>query len=75
MDFTLISYSNYATPHLLLRAMLWHQQSIPWNYARFLNYAASCILLQRVGGGYVFAHRLLLEHFAKADLEEVMEQP
>jgi len=41
---------------------------LPRNYARFLDYSAECLFLRKVGGGYIFIHRLLLEHFA--DLEE-----
>jgi hypothetical protein len=51
--------------HFVLRVMLWITGKIPWNYARFLNYAAERILLKKVGGGYIFIHRLLLEHFAQ----------
>jgi len=29
------------------------------------------IFLQKVGGGYIFIHRLLLEHFAQSSLEPV----
>ena len=50
--------------HLNLRLILWHKNRIPWNYARFLDYAAKCLLIKKVGGGYVFYHRMLLEHFA-----------
>jgi MFS family permease len=53
-----------ALKHFLLRFNLRSLGLIPWNYARFLNYATSCIFLQKVGGGYIFIHRLLLEHFA-----------
>lgn len=51
--------------HFILRLILYYSGSIPWNYARFLNYATELIFLQKVGGGYIFIHRLLLEHFAK----------
>jgi hypothetical protein len=40
---------------------------IPWRYSRFLDYAAERILLRKVGGGYIFVHRLLLEYFASLD--------
>ena len=50
--------------HLTLRLVLYFSGSIPWNYARFLNYATDRIFLQKVGGGYIFIHRMLLEHFA-----------
>jgi hypothetical protein len=51
--------------HFTLRCILWRSGYIPWNYARFLDYASDRIFLQKVGGGYVFIHRLLLEHFAR----------
>jgi serine/threonine protein kinase len=51
--------------HLILRIILCYKGYIPWNYARFLNYATERIFLQKVGGGYIFVHRLLLEHFAQ----------
>ncbi|MEO1403389.1 MAG: protein kinase [Cyanobacteria bacterium J06635_1] len=50
--------------HGILRLMLWLSGKTPWHYAKFLNYAAERIFLQKVGGGYIFVHRLLLEHFA-----------
>jgi WD40 repeat protein/DNA polymerase III delta prime subunit len=53
--------------HLLLRLLLWRTRSIPWNYPRFLDYAVERILLRKVGGGYIFVHRLLLEYFAPPD--------
>jgi len=51
--------------HFVLRLILYHSGYIPWNYARFLDYATERIFLQKVGGGYIFVHRLLLEHFAQ----------
>ena len=54
--------------HFTLRLMLYRLQHIPWNYARFLDYAASRLFLQKVGGGYIFVHRILLEHFAAMKL-------
>ena len=51
--------------HFILRVLLFFNGKIPWNYAKLLNYATNSILLQKIGGGYVFAHRLLLEHFAQ----------
>lgn len=40
----------------------------PWNYARFLDYCTEQLLLQRVGGGYRFIHRLLQEHLLKTEV-------
>lgn len=36
----------------------------PPKEATFLDYAVSRMLMHKVGGGYTFAHRLLLEYFA-----------
>jgi serine/threonine protein kinase len=56
--------------HALLRVCLWKANYAPLNYPRFLDFAVEHILLRRVGGGYIFIHRLLLEYFA-ALYEEV----
>ena len=53
--------------HAVVRLLLWRAGSVPWNYPRFLDFAAERILLRRVGGGYIFVHRLLLEYFASLD--------
>jgi eukaryotic-like serine/threonine-protein kinase len=49
--------------HFVLRFLLVRSGVIPWNYAKFLNYAAERILLRKVGGGYTI-HRMLLDYFA-----------
>jgi len=51
----------------VVRLLLSRAGSIPWNYPRFLDYAAEHILLRKVGGSYIFVHRLLLEYFASLD--------
>ncbi len=50
--------------HFILRILLWRQGSMPLRIDRLLDEAARVVLLRRVGGGYIFVHRLLLEHFA-----------
>jgi eukaryotic-like serine/threonine-protein kinase len=50
--------------HLVLRLSLRYYDYIPRRYADFLDYAAERLFLRRVGGGYIFIHRLLQEHFA-----------
>ncbi len=50
--------------HYLLRLSLYLQGRTPWRYVHFLDYASRLILLQKVGGGYVFIHRLLLKRLA-----------
>ncbi len=61
--------------HLILRLLLWRSGCIPWNYARFLDYAAERIFLQKVGGGYIFVHRTLLEHFAQMNQVSIVPIP
>lgn len=58
-----------AIQHLTLRFILWSSGAIPWNYARFLNYATNRLFLQRVGGGYRFIHNLLQIHFTQIQLD------
>ncbi|WP_236065147.1 TIR domain-containing protein [Reticulibacter mediterranei] len=53
--------------HVVLRLFLWRTGSTPWHYERFLDNAAERILLRKVGGGYMFIHRLLLDYFATFD--------
>jgi hypothetical protein len=50
--------------HYTLRLILILEGFTPRNFARFLDYGIDRIFLQKVGGGYRFIHRLLLEHFA-----------
>ncbi len=56
-----------AMRHGIIRLLLRRAGVVPPHYARFLDEAASCILLQKVGGGYSFVHRLLLEYFASLE--------
>ncbi len=51
--------------HLILRQMLYQKGYSPWNYAKFLDFASERLLMKKIGGGYVFFHRMLLEHFAR----------
>ncbi|HAA32214.1 MAG TPA: NACHT domain-containing protein [Cyanobacteria bacterium UBA8553] len=60
--------------HATLRLILYCHGYIPWNYAHFLDYAIQLIFLQKVGGGYIFIHRLLLEHFARMTTEQMFSK-
>ena len=51
--------------HSSLRFTLWIKGLIPINLVHFLDYSTERIFLQKVGGGYIFIHRMLLEHFAR----------
>jgi hypothetical protein len=50
--------------HLTLRLILVRHSFAPWRYVAFLDYADERILLRKVGGGYIFIHRLLQDYFA-----------
>lgn len=55
------------------RLILARDRLAPLKYVAFLDFAASRVLLYKIGGGYIFIHRLLLEHFARLELEDVDE--
>jgi DNA polymerase III delta prime subunit len=54
--------------HLVLRLFLWRSKLIPWNYPRFLDYAAEHILLRKVGGGYMWSDPFLPDHTVNQQL-------
>ena len=55
--------------HFILKYVLYKRKTFPWDIASFLDYATKIIFLRRVGGGYIFVHRLLMEHFAEMYVE------
>jgi len=55
--------------HYVLRFLLWRTGAVPWHSVPFLDSAAERILLRKVGGGYIFLHRLLLDYFADLETE------
>jgi DNA-binding SARP family transcriptional activator len=61
---TLSASSRAVIRHYVLRFLLHQNQYIPQNYVRLLDYAVRLIFLRRVGSGYIFIHRYLLEYFA-----------
>lgn len=63
----LLIFGKTFIKHIVLRILLWFERRVSLNYAHFLNYAVDCIFLKKVGGGYIFVHRLLLNHFAEID--------
>ncbi|HET7229672.1 MAG TPA: NACHT domain-containing protein [Longimicrobium sp.] len=53
-----------AVLHASLRLVLSLTGDMPLRLRRFLDHGVHLGFLQRAGGGYIFIHRLLLEHFA-----------
>lgn len=68
MQFGTIYGGSAWVQHYVLRWYLWRGGFMPLNYVAFLDFAAQRILLQKVRGGYMFAHRTLLEYFASLPL-------
>jgi hypothetical protein len=50
--------------HYALRLILWLYGYTSFNFIKFLDHCDRLILLKKVGGGYIFIHRMLLEYFA-----------
>ena len=65
----MINGGEVCIKHLTLRILLCFNKSIPWDYARFLDYCTERLFLQRVGGRYRFIHKLLQDHFARMPLD------
>ena len=60
-----LSFGGYAClSHLALRLVLYFNNFLPLRLTPFFDYCVDRIFLRRVGGGYIFVHRLLMEHFA-----------
>jgi hypothetical protein len=57
--------------HYALRLVLWRSGCTPLNFVAFLDHCAKLILLKKVGGGYMFIHRMLLEYFAGLTPESI----
>jgi hypothetical protein len=76
----LFGLGGYSTPslivlqHYTLRWLLYRNGSLPFtDLVPFLDYCAERIFLRKVGGGYIFVHRLLMEHFASLYAEQPAE--
>ena len=56
--------------HFVLRLLLKQSGAIPWNYAKFLDYATELGFLKREGGRYRFIDDSVQEHFAQMPLNQ-----
>jgi hypothetical protein len=57
--------------HCVLRLIPWWNGYTPLNLIEFLDHCARMIFLKKVGGGYTFIHRMLLEYFAELTPEGI----
>ncbi|SLM45459.1 membrane hypothetical protein [Nitrospira sp. ND1] len=51
--------------HYSLRLILWTTGATPLRFISFLDHCAKLIILKKVGGGYMFIHRTLLEYLSE----------
>ncbi|MEO8395361.1 MAG: hypothetical protein ABI700_20365, partial [Chloroflexota bacterium] len=63
----LMGGSDVVVKHAVLRFFLRRSDNIPRNYAALLDDATDRVLLRKVGGGYIFIHRYLLEYYASLE--------
>ena len=56
--------------HYTIRVLLARRGLLPFRLVEFLNFAADHLLLRRVGGGYVFIHRLFADYLATLSPDE-----
>ena len=54
----------FSLRHFVVRLVLWMTGQAPLNYVRFLDHAKERLFLRRIGGGYIFIHRVVMEYFA-----------
>jgi hypothetical protein len=55
--------------HFVLRCFLWRLGLLPWDLVAFLDEATERLLLRKVGGSYIFVHRLLRDVLATQNNE------
>ncbi|MGQ0600652.1 MAG: NACHT domain-containing protein [Anaerolineales bacterium] len=56
--------------HFTLRALLLVEGRLPARPVRFFDYCAERILLRKVGGGYIFVHRLVQDYFTGLEADK-----
>jgi len=57
--------------HYSLRFIIARKNYLPFRLVPFLDYCVDRIFLRRVGGGYIFIHWMLMEHFASLTPEDI----
>ncbi len=65
--FGMVAGGLFSLRHFVVRLTLWVNRSAPLDYVRFLDYATERLFLRKVGGGYIFIHRTVLEYFASLE--------
>jgi len=66
----LLSFGGGAViQHYTLRFILNRENHLPRDLVSFLDYATERVFLRKVGGGYIFIHRMVMDYFASLELE------
>jgi energy-coupling factor transporter ATP-binding protein EcfA2 len=65
----LVFGGEFLVKHYAFHSLLARNNLLPWRLVPFLDHCVDLIFLRRVGGGYIFVHRLLMEHFAEMYVE------
>jgi len=60
---SMMSGGGTVIQHFTLRFLLFLDGKLPWGLTPFLDSTVNHIILRRIGGGYSFIHRILLEYF------------
>ena len=61
----------FTTQHYSIRLWLWRCRFAPLRLVPFLEAAVGYRLLRRVGGGYIFVHRTLVDWFDALSEDEI----
>jgi hypothetical protein len=61
--------------HFTLHFFLSLRGDLPWDLIPFLDRATERLLLRKVGGSYIFVHRLLLDYFAELEEKDGARSP
>jgi hypothetical protein len=56
-----------AIVHYEIRTVLYFCKKVPLHLVDFLDHCVDRIFLQKVGGGYIFIHRMLMEYFSELE--------
>ena len=56
--------------HIILRLILYLSGSVPLRLVKVFDRCSYLLLLKKVGGGYIFVHRLLLEYLANLETSQ-----
>jgi phospholipase C len=66
----LIGGGLFASKQFVIRLLFWMCGAVPFKCVSFLEFATEQLFLRKVGGGYIFVHRSILEYFAESGAPE-----